>query len=706
MATLQNIRNRGSLAIAIVIGLALGAFILGDMMNSGSNLMKPSQMEIAEIDGESVQYPDYQKKVEELSEIYKMNSQTSQIDESTWEQIREQVWQEYLKKNIIGKASEKLGLTVSSEELFDLVQGNNPHPIIQQIFRDPKTGQVSKSSVLSFLKSLETNATPEQKSYWLYIENQIIQDKLNTKYSNLVSKGLYVTSDEAKKSLADKNKNANFQYVMLAYSTISDNDVKISDSELKDYYSKHKDEFKQEKSRKIEYITFEVLPSAADNVATQKWISDSKQEFATVTDNQQYINVNSEAPFDASYYKKDELPANLAEWAFSAQPGDFFGPYFENNEYKLTKLDQFKMLPDSVQASHILINPQTVGGVEKARAMIDSLKRNIELGGDFAIVAMKYSEDPGSKIKGGDLGWFKRKQMVPEFEEAAFTGEINKLYVVGTRFGFHLIKPTKKGKETNMVRVATLARKVEPSTETYQKIYSETSKFASENQTVDAFNKAVLAMKLDKKIATLKENDPTVTGLESSRQLVRAAFTAEKGKILVNNEGSTIFEFGNKFVIGSLTEATEEGPSTFEQAKDKVELAVRKDKKAELLAEKLKNAASGQSDLASIASRLSTDVKEAAGVNFASFSVPALGFEPAVIGTVCTLPEGKISAPVQGNNGVYLTKVSSVSNGSNTDLKGEKMRLAQTLNYRAGGQQVFESLKKVVDIEDKRSKFY
>ena len=705
MATLQNIRNRGSLAIAIVIGLALGAFILGDMMNSGSKLMKPSQMEIAEIDGESVQYPDFQKKVEELSEIYKMNSQTSQIDESTWEQIREQVWQEYLKKNIIGKASENLGLTVSSEELFDLVQGNNPHPIIQQIFRDPKTGQVNKSSVLTFLKSLETNATAEQKSYWLYIENQIIQDKLNTKYSNLVSKGLYVTSDEAKKSLADKNKNANFQYVMLAYSTISDNDVKISDSELKDYYSKHKDEFKQEKIRKIEYITFEVLPSAADNVATQKWINDSKQEFASVTDNKQYINVNSEVPFDASYYKKEELPAALAEWAFSAQPGDFYGPYFENNEYKLTKLDQFKMLPDSVQASHILINPQTVGSVEKARALADSLKRNIELGGDFAMVAMKYSEDPGSKIKGGDLGWFKRKQMVPEFEEAAFTGEVNKLYIVGTRFGFHLIKPTKKGKETNMVRVATLARKVEPSTETYQKIYSETSKFASENQTTDAFNKAVSAMKLDKKIATLKENDPSIAGLETSRSLVRAAFTAEKGKILVNNEGSTIFEFGNKFVIGSVTEATEKGPSSFEQAKDKVELAVRKDKKAEILAEKLKNAASGQSDLASVASRLSTEVKEAAGVNFTAFSIPALGFEPAVIGTVSNIAEGKISAPVQGNNGVYLIKVSSFSNGASSDLKGEKMRLAQTLNYRAGGQ-VFESLKKVVDIEDKRSKFY
>jgi peptidyl-prolyl cis-trans isomerase D len=691
--------------IAIVIGLALGAFILGDMLNSGSNLMKPSQMEIADIDGESVAYPEFQKKVEELSEIYKMNSQTTQIDENTWEQIREQVWQAYLQENIIGKASRELGLSVTSEELFDLVQGSNPHPIIQQLFRNPNTGEVDKSTILQFLKSLETNATPQQKSYWLYIEKQIVQDRLRSKYASLVSKGLYVTSEEAKQSLQAKNKNANFQYVVLNYSTIADAEVTVSDSDLKEYYNKHKDEYKQEKTRKIEYITFEVLPSSADNAATQKWISESKQEFSTVTDNAQYINVNSDTSFDPSFLKKEELPAAMAEWAFSAQPGDFYGPYFENNEYKLAKLDQFKLLPDSVQASHILINPQTVGGVEKARAMVDSLKRNIELGGDFALQAMKFSEDPGSKIKGGDLGWFKRKQMVPEFEEAAFSGEVNKLYVAATQFGFHLIKPTKKGKETNQVRIAILTRKVEPSTETYQKIYSETSKFASENQTAEAFNKAIADLKLDKKIATLKENDREVPGLEQSRPLVRSAFQADKGKILVNNEGSTIFEFGNKFVIGLMTEATEEGSSSFEEAKIRVDLAVRKEKKAEMLAEKMKNAASGQSDLASVASKLSTDVKEANGVNFTSFSIPAVGFEPAVIGTVCSIPENKISAPIEGNNGVYLAKVTSFTTATDTDLKGEKTRLAQSLGYRAGAQ-VFESLKKLTEIEDKRSKFY
>jgi peptidyl-prolyl cis-trans isomerase D len=702
MATLQNIRNRGGMMIAIVIGLALGAFILGDMLNSGSKLMRPSQMRIAEINGESIQYPDFQKKVEELAEVYKMNTQQTQIDENTWEQMREQVWQSYLQENILGKATEQLGITVSAEELFDLVQGNNPHPIIQQLFRNQQTGQVDKSAIIQFLKNLDTQATAEQKAYWLYIENQIKQDKLRTKYGNLVSKGLYVTTEEAKKSLVEKNKSANIQYVVLNYSSVPDADVKVSDDELKAYFNQHKDEYKQESTRNIEYVTFEVLPSEADKAATQKWLNDSKAEFSTVTDNAQYINVNSDNRFDPSFSKKEDLSPAIADWAFSAKPGDFYGPYLENGEYKLAKVDQFKMLPDSTQASHILISPQTAGSLQKAKAIADSLKRNIDLGGNFAEIAIKYSEDGGSKLKGGDLGWFKRKQMVPEFEEAAFSGEVNKLYVVQSRYGFHIIKPTKKGKETNQVRLAILSKKVEPSTETYQKVYSETSKFASENQTLEAFNKAVTDQKLDKKVAILKENDREVIGLESSRQLVRAAFTSERGKMLVNNEGSTIFEYGNKFVIGAMTRSTEAGESTFEDTRIRVDLVVRKEKKAQLMADKLKNAGS---DLTSVASKLSTEVKEASGVNFTSFSIPTLGFEPAVIGAVCSLPEGKISSPIEGNNGVYLVKVTSFTTGTDTNVKGEKIRLTQSIESQISSQ-LFESLKKLAEIDDKRSKFY
>ncbi|HEY3370127.1 MAG TPA: SurA N-terminal domain-containing protein [Prolixibacteraceae bacterium] len=705
MATLQNIRNRGGLMVAIVIGLALGAFILGDMLNSGSKLMRPSQMKIAEIDGESIQYPDFQKKVDELSEIYKMNTQQTQIDDAAWEQIREQVWQGYLQENILGKASEDLGITVSADELFDLVQGSNPHPIIQQLFKNPQTGQVDKAQIIQFLKSLETNATPVQKSYWLYIENQIKQDRQRTKYNTLVSKGLYVTSQEAKESLAAKNQNASFQYVVLNYASVPDADVKISDSELKEYYNLHKDEYKQEKTRKIEYVTFDVLPSAADNAATQKWITDSKAEFASVQDNQQYINVNSETRFDPSFFKKEELSPALGEWAFTAQPGDVYGPYFENNAYKLAKVDQFKMMPDSVQASHILISPKSAGTAKKAEAMVDSIKKLIEKGTSFSEMAVKFSEDKGSALKGGDLGWFKRKQMVPEFEEAAFGAQVNELAIARTQFGIHLIKTTKKGKETNEVRIAILSKSVEPSSETYQKTYAETSKFASENTSLESFNKAVLSQKLDKKIASLKETDREVPGLESSRQLVRAAFLGEKGKMLVNNEGSSIFEFGNKFVIGALTDATEEGPSTFEEAKPRVELAVRKEKKAKVLADKLASAASGQSGLEGVASKLGLEVKVASGLNFETYSIPAAGFEPAVIGTVSNLPENKISSPIEGMNGVYLAKVTAVTKNADSNVNGEKARLAQTLEYRAGSQ-VFESLKKLAVIEDKRSKFY
>jgi len=691
--------------VAIVIGLALGAFILGDMLNSGNKLMGPSKMKIAEIDGESIQYPDFQKKTEELSEIYKMNTQQTQIDEKTLDQIREQVWQSYLQENILGKASAELGITVSADELFDLVQGSNPHPIIQQLFKNPQTGQVDKSTVLQFLKSLETTASPQQKSYWIYIENQIKQDRLRTKYNNLVSKGLYVTSQEAKESLQAKSQNVNFQFIVLNYSTVPDGDIKLSDSELKDYYKIHEAEYKQENTRKIEYVTFDVLPSAGDKVGTEKWVTDSKAEFASVQDNQQYVNVNSETRFDPSFLKKEELTPALAEWAFAAQPGAVYGPYFENNAYKLAKIDQFKMLPDSVEASHILISPKTTGTGAKAQTMVDSLKSLIQRGASFSELAMKFSEDKGSAIKGGALGWFKHKQMVPEFEEAAFADEINQLTIAKTQFGIHLIKTTKKGKETNQVRLAILSRNIVPSNETYQKTYALASKFASENPTFESFNKAVLEQKLDKKIASLKEADPEVPGLESSRQLVRAAYLVDKGKVLVNNEGSSIFEFGNKFVIGTVTDKTEEGNSTFEQAKDRVELAVRKEKKAKVLGDKLASAASGQSSLESVASKFSVEVKQASGLNFETYSIPAAGFEPAVIGTVTNLSENKISAPIEGINGVYLAKVTSVTKSGDTNVNGEKTRLAQALGYRAGSQ-VFESLKKLVLIEDKRSKFY
>jgi len=705
MATLQRIRNRAGILVAVVIGLALVAFILGDMLNAGSSLMRPSQMEIAEINGTSVQYPDFQKKVDETAEIFKMNTGQTQLDDNAWIQIREQVWQEYLREAVMGDVYEDLGLTVSSEELFDLIQGSNIHPIIQQLFTNPQTGQIDKSAILQFLKSIDSNATPQQKAYWLYIEDQIKKERILTKYNNLIRQGLYVTKADATSELDANSKAANIQYVSVPYSSMPDSAVKVTEKELRDYYKAHEDEYKQTASRTVEYITFPVTASPEDDQNTRKWMEDAKTEFATIQDNEQYVNVNSDIRFENVYQKKEELTPELAEFAFNSEAGQVYGPYKEGNIYKLAKVDDRKQLPDSVQARHILIKPETAGSYEKALTLADSLKNLIEKGADFASLAEQYSEDRGSAAKGGDLGWFGKNQMVKPFEEACFNGEVNKVYPVTTQFGVHLIQPTKKGKSVEQVRLAVLARNVEPSTQTYQNIYSQASKFASESQTTgESFRETVKAQNLTKKVAQLEESQTEVVGLPQSRSLIRAAYAADKNEVLENNEGSTIFEFGNNFVIAALVGVNEEGIAPFEEVKPRVELAVKRQKKADALLAKVQEAAKGNT-LESIAQKLNVEVKDANGINFNMYTVPVLGVEPAVTGTVAALDKDKVSSPVKGNSGIFVVKVVSVTESTDKDVASEQERLTQALGYRAN-YQAFEAQRKSVEIEDKRSKFY
>lgn len=707
MATLQTIRTKAGLLIAIVIGISLAAFILGDLMQSGTSIFQKNQMEIGEINGESIQYPDFQRQVEELGEIYKQNTQQTQLDENSWVQVREQAWQNSVQKIVMGDVYKDLGIEVTSDELFDMLQGANLHPIIQQLFRDPNTGQVDRGAVVNFLKQLETSVAPEQKAYWLYLEKQIVDERTQTKYSNMVGKGLYVTSAEAKESLAAGNRMINFDYITLLHNSVADSEITVSEKDLKAYYDAHKKDFKQEKIRDIEYITFTVNPSAADFKDAENWITDIKDDFANATDNVQFVNSNSDVSYNGAWYKKETLPGNVGTWIFdeSAQVNAVFGPYFENDSYTIAKLDTLAMMPDSVQARHILLKPNSQEEVAKLQLLADSLKTAIEKGSNFAALAMQYSTDQGSAINGGDVGWFGRGQMVATFEQAAFKNAKNEVSVVASQFGIHVVQTTDRGKLTQQAQVAFLIRKVQPSTRTYQDTYSKASKFASSNTDAKKFNDAIVAEKLDKRVASVRENDRDIIGLENGRILIRAAYDAKTGNILTTSQGSPIFELGNNFVIGVLTKATEEGESTFEEAKTRVELAVTKEKKTEYLTKKATNAVEGKSDLYAVASHLNTEVKNAANINFNSFSIPGLGAEPAVVGTVASLDADKLSKPIAGNNGVYIVKVTSVNQIPDQGADAEKLRLAQSLGYRASSQ-VLEAQRKKAEIVDKRAKFY
>ena len=708
MATLQKIRTRAGLLVAIVIGVSLAAFILGDLLQGGSSMFQRNRMEVGVIDGESIQYPDFQTKVENLGEIYKSNYGTVQLDENTWAQIRDQAWQQQISEIVMGKVYKKLGIEVSSDELFDMLQGSNIHPIVQQIFRNPETGQFDRGSVVRFLKNMDNGAVAaDQRAYWLNLEQQIVEERTQSKYANMVGLGLYVTKQEAESNLVASSKVVNFDYITLPQSSVADDQITVSESDLKDYYNANQDLYKTNNSRKIEYITYTVNPSEADVETTRKWINDIKSDFEKTEDVVQFVNANSDVAFENIWYKKEDLSENIATWVFdeNAKLGDVYGPYQNGESFALAKLYKSEMMPDSVEARHILLTYQTQAELTAAQALADSLKTLIDNGANFAELARQNSTDQGSAINGGDLGWFRRGQMVKPFEDAAFNNKKGETTIVTSQFGIHIVQTTQLGKLVPQVQIAYLIRNVIPSTKTYQDVYAKASEFAGTNTNREEFDAAITEQNLTKRVATLGENDLSIAGLENARQLVRAAYDANLNSILQTTQGSPIFELGDNFVIAVLTNITEEGIAPLEDVRARVELAVSKQKKLDKLVEKVKSEMTNNSDLSSLASALGTEVKNANGINFNSFSIPGVGLEPSVIGMVTSLPVDQLSKPIEGNNGVFVVMVTSETENPVGNVAAEQSRLEQTLAYRASSES-FITHRNAVEIVDKRSKFY
>lgn len=702
MATLQNIRNRGGVALAVFIGLALGAFILGDLFKSGSSFMRGKAMEIAEISGKTVNYNEYQARVDELTNVYKMNTGRTSLDENTTYQVREQAWQNMVRTYVMEDIYSELGVDVTSEELFDMVQGKNIHPMIQQIFRDPKTGQVNRSAIIQFLKSLETGANQQQQEYWLFLENQIKSDRRMEKYNTMVSKGLYATELEAKQDLNSRNNLFDFEYVRQPFTALADDKVELKDSDLKAYYEANKETYKHDETRQIEYVAFPVKASEQDDVDTKKWIEDLKSEFQATENVASFVGLNSETPYNESYAKESELSPELATFAFAGKEGDIYGPYKETNSWKMAKIVSFKDLPDSVNARHILLQVQNATQAATAQTLADSLKTQIESGKlSFAKAAKENSKDPGSAQKGGDLGWFRRGMMVKPFEDAAFLGKKGDIQIVASQFGIHIIEVLKKGKTSKNVQLAVVDREISASSRTYQDIYSKASKFAAECANGKEFASAVEKEGVSSRSATVRAADRTIPGLNSSRQIIRSAFqNTEISNMITDNEGGAIFELDDRFVVARLASISEEGISPFAEVKSRIEYAVRKEKKAEMLAANLKG-----NTLEQIVTDNNLKLESVKDANFSNNSVAGLGVEPAVIGAASMLDANGVSKPVIGNNGVFVVRVTAKNQGSDTDVKGVKNQLTQANSYRANYSALNE-LREAANVEDMRSKFY
>ncbi|MBI9067807.1 MAG: SurA N-terminal domain-containing protein [Salinivirgaceae bacterium] len=697
MATLQKIRNNAGLLVSIFIGFALLAFIMGDLLKSGSSMFSKSRTEVAEIAGKSVPIQLYQGKVDETIENYKRNTGKASVDALTMTQLQDQTWEQLLREYIMQDEYAELGIGISGQELFDMVQGNNIDPQIQQIpiFQNQETGQFDRTLVIQFLKNMELDPSGNAQTSWNAFEKALSQEKISKKYNTLIEKSLFVTSAQVKNEVVNKNLKVDFDYVALKFNTVSDSAISYTDKDINAYYAANKDKFKRDESREINYVTFVVRPTKEDEKETEKWVADMKSAFESDDNNAQFISLNSDLPYNENFYSEAELPASVKELS-NAEVGTVFGPYKEDNAYKLTKVADIKNIPDSVKASHILIRPED--GID-AVAIADSLLKVAKGGANFAELAKKYSSD-GSAAEGGDLGWFQSGAMVKPFSDACFFGNTGDIVVVQSQFGSHVIKIVNQSTKSKKVQLATLARNIEPSTKTYQDTYADASKFGGNNRTFTAFRDAAQKEKLGIKVASLKRSDKKVAQIENSRQLVRWVYKGEQGEV------SEIFEFGDIFLIASIKNVQEEGVAPLADVKAEIEREVKKDKKADYLIAKLNEASKNASTIQIVAEKTNTVVNEAKNTTFAAYSITGLGFEPEVQGIAMTAELNKIEGPIKGKNGVYVIQVKNiVQPAENLDSSNEKNLLTRSYRSRVN-YQVYEAIKEASNIEDRRSEFY
>nr|WP_256012699.1 SurA N-terminal domain-containing protein [Pedobacter xinjiangensis] len=702
MGIMSFLRNRAGIILVGVIGLAIVAFLIGDAVRLGTPFWAAGQSEVGEVAGEKIDIESFKAKVE-MNEANFRQQMGGNLNPQMSSYIIENTWNQTISEILVQKEVKRLGLEVGKTELNDMLFGKNPHPQVAQAFGNPQTGQFDKTQLNTFLNNLSAQpATDPIHKQWNDFLASIKRDRLFQKYVNLVQNSLYVTSLEAREDYNQRNRLANFSYVSLDYASLPDNKVTLTDADYQEYYNENKNRFKnKEESRSFEYVIFDASPSKADSAAIRSAMTKLASDFRSTTNDSLFVSVNAETKAPITYVKKGQLDPAIDSVAFNAAVGTVIGPVYSNNAFKIAKVLDVRMSPDSVKASHILINPAAEGGAAKAKAKGDSILNLIRSGSSFAQLASKYGTD-ASKDKGGDLGTFGRGAMIPAFEEAVFNGSTGDLKVVTTQFGVHVIRIDKQVGSSKVAKVAVVDKVVTSSNETQQAAYSKASSFLGSVDNAKNFDEKAESLKLNKLVAeNVTASQSAVSGLDNPRELVRWAYEAEAGDV-----SEKVFELGNSYVVAKLTDVREKGTLPLEQVKKQIEGQVRNRVKARMLTEQLSKALSGASSIDQVAQKVGKKATPVQNVVFANPIIPGVSQENKVVGTVFGLAPRKLSKPIAGESGVYVVAVSSFSNPAPlTNTVNQKQQLSESLQQRAQGQ-VFEVLRDKAEIIDNRIRFF
>jgi peptidyl-prolyl cis-trans isomerase D len=700
MAVLSKIRQR-SLLLILIIGFCLLAFILVDIIKSGGFGVTRN---IGSVNGKDIPVQEFLQKVNDVQARQQGISST---------QAANSVWGQEVEGILFEERYEKAGLRVGRDHVFN-VYAQDPSVAQNPQFLNA-LGKFDKAKFNEFLVNMKTT-NPAQ---WQMIEKnkgQVEDAAKKQLYITMLKSGFFATDIDGQAKYKLESEKATFDYVFVPYSTINDDQVKVSDAEITEYMKKNEKKYKSEASRDLEFVLIENKPSAEDEAEIKKNITsllspkveynevtktnDTIGGFRTVTNVEEFVNKNSDIKYDSTYVTKKELPLDHAEQIYNLGNGEVFGPYIDNGYYKLTKMIN-KKGNASVKASHILIafagskspDPSIKRTKEEAKAKADDLLKQVNANpAGFAALAMANTDDPGSKQNGGEYDNIAPGKMVKPFNDFIFNNPVGTTGVIETDFGYHVMKVTAK---YEAVQLATIAQKIEPSEATTDAVFTKASKMEMEAGDKD-FTALAKELNLTVVPATkVMANDENVQGIGSQRAIVKWAFgkDTEVGNVKK-------FDIPQGHVIVKLKNINEKGLLPMEEAKLSVLPILRNEKKAVLVRKKMEG-----TTLEAVAQKTGSSVAIATDVTMANPLVPGVGAEPKVIGKAFGIGAGKTSGLIDGQLGVFMIRTKSIAKAAalpnysayTTRLKGES---------RAGVQsRISMALRDNADIEDNRSEF-
>lgn len=711
MAVIQKIRDKYAKVAGALIVLALVGFILTDLGRSG----RMQSTTIGKINGEKVDYKEYEDAITLREQEALRQNPNGTIDDNTRAQLRDQVWNQLVSDKLMADINEKLGITVSKEELKDLETGNNPDPSIRQAFTNPQTGLFNPQEVAVQIQQIKKD--PEGRKQWEAFENDLIRRRYTSKFNSLISGAVYVPKFVLDDQYTGRNSIAKVNYVKLPYTLINDNEVKVTDDEIKKYMEERKAMFQvKEPSRSIQYVAFDIVPSAEDSARILGELDQLKTEFATTTDNESFVNRNSQLQVPVSYYTRQQLQGMgmvNAEELMNAPVNTVIGPFSSGPNILLAKIEDKKTLPDSVNCRHILVKVQSEGDPSglsdtAAKLRIDSVVAMVKGGVPFDSLVARYSDDPGSKSTGGayDFPLAQRAGLAKEFGDFIFEGHTGENKIVKTQFGYHYIEILKQGKPEASNKIAFIAKDLNTSENTNSNLYNLATQFAAKVSAKGAdFEKIARASGYNPMPADgLNANSYLVNGLGSKKELVRWAYD---DKTKLGDVSPEVFNIGDKFVVAKLTGVMEPGLAPINsQTRPVLEGYVRKMKKAKLLMEQTK----GKGSLDAIAQAKGQQVGTADSLNFLNGFIPGVGGEPKVVGYAYHkgFKENTVSPAIEGQEGVFylslLSRTPAATNGER-NLPVER-QMAEYMIKNNAANMVLNGLRESMEVEDARGKFY